>query len=75
MRRNELKKKGQELRDMDEAALRRLEPVAKAFTEARDQAERYRAALVRREGELNLRCYVGVAVGLERIRGEEIEGG
>ncbi|MCP4680321.1 MAG: AAA family ATPase [Deltaproteobacteria bacterium] len=75
VRRNELKKKGQELRDMDEAALRRLPPVAKAFTEARDQAERYRAALVRREGELNLRCYAVVAVGLERILGEEIEGG
>jgi len=75
VRRNVLKKKGQELRDMDEAALRRLEPVAKAFTEARDQAERYRAALVRREGELNLRSYAVVAVGLERILGEEIEGG
>ncbi|MCP4662379.1 MAG: hypothetical protein GY856_43835 [bacterium] len=75
MRRRELGKKGQELRGIDEAALRQLPPVAKAFAEARDQAERYRAALVRREGELNLRTYAVVAVGLERILGEEIEGG
>jgi len=49
--------------------------VAKAFTEAREQAERYRAALVKREGELNLRSHAVVAVGLQRILGEEIERG
>ncbi|MCP4653956.1 MAG: AAA family ATPase [bacterium] len=75
VRRKELKKKGQDLRRMDEAELRRLPAVTKAFTEAREQAERYRPALVRREGELNLRTYAVVAVGLERILGEEIEGG
>ncbi len=75
VRRKQLGKKGQELRDMDEAALRQLPCVAKAFTLARDQAERYRAALTRREGELTLRSYAVVAVGLERILGEEIEEG
>ena len=49
--------------------------MAKAFTEAREQAERYRAALVKREGELNLRSHAVVAVGLQRILGEEIERG
>jgi len=75
VRRKELKKNGQELRAMEEAALRQLPGVAKAFTEAREQAERYRAALVKREGELNLRSYAVVAVGLQRILGEEIERG
>ncbi|MCP4685116.1 MAG: AAA family ATPase [bacterium] len=74
VRRKQLGKKGQDLRDMDEAALRQLPSVAKAFTQARDQVERYRAALMRREGELNLRSYAIVAVGLERILGEEIQG-
>jgi len=73
VRRNKLERKGQALRGMDEAALRQLPVVAKAFTEARDQAVRYRAALVKREGELNLRTYAVVAVGLERILGEEVE--
>ncbi len=72
VRRKKLKKKAQELRGMDEAALRQLPDVANAFTEARDQAKHYRAALVKREGKLNLRTYVVVAVGLERMLGEEI---
>ena len=61
---------------MDEEALRQLTPVARAFTEARAQAERYRAALSRQRGsEIDLRSYVVVAVGLERMLGEEIEHG
>ena len=48
--------------------------VAKAFAEARDQVERYRAALLKREGALDLRAYVVVAVGLERLLGEKVEG-
>ncbi|MCP4658896.1 MAG: AAA family ATPase [bacterium] len=73
VRRRELGKKGRELREMDEDALRELPPVRKALAEARDQAERYRAALVRSQGAetLNLRTYVVVAVGLERMLGEE----
>jgi len=73
VRRRELGKKGRELREMDEDALRELAPVRKALAEARDQADRYRAALVGSQGAetLNLRTYVVVAVGLERMLGEE----
>ena len=55
--------------------LRELPAVARAFREARDRAERYRAALARREGPLNLRTYAVVVVGLERVLGEEVEAG
>ncbi len=73
VRRAALGKAGQELRAMDDAALRRLPGVAKAFSEGRDQADRYRAALIKRHQKLNLRTYVVVAVGLERMLGDEIE--
>ncbi len=73
VRRNELGKKGQELRGMDESVLRELSAVKTALAEARKQARLYRGALLRREGELNLRTYVVVSVGLERMLGEEIE--
>ncbi len=75
VRRKELGKKGRELSEMSEEALRQLPKVAKAFAEARDQAARYRDRLVQLFGEaaLNLRCFAVVAVGLERILGEEIE--
>ncbi len=72
VRRRELGKKGQELRGMEESALRELAAVKRAFVEAKKQARRYREALLRREGELNLRTYVVVAVGLERMLGEEV---
>lgn len=71
--RKKLGKKGQEIADMDEAALRALPDVGEAFAEGRRQVARYRSALVQREGELDLRCFVVVAVGLERILGEEVE--
>ncbi len=73
VRRRELGIKGQELREMDEDALRELAPVERAFTEAREQVDRYRTALVRSQGAeaLRLRAYVVVAVGLERMLGEE----
>ena len=59
---------------MDEAALRRLPAVQKALTEARDQVEGYRAALVRQRGDtVRPRCFAVVAVGLERILGEEVK--
>jgi hypothetical protein len=74
VRRAELGKRGRELAGMDEAALRDLPKVAKAFTEARRQVKGYCRALSRRYGEqINLRAYVVVAVGLERMLGEEIE--
>ena len=63
---------GQEISDLDEMALRQLAPVARAFAEARKQVERYRESLLRQETELDLRSYVVVAVGLERILGDEI---
>ncbi len=72
VRRKKLEKSGHALRDMDDATLLRLPEVAKAFTEARGQIERYRTALTKQRGELELRSYVVVAVGLERILGEEI---
>jgi len=74
VRRKELGKRGRELSGMDEETLRALPPVAKALAEARQQAERYRQALSRRHGtEIDLRVYVVVAVGLERILGEELD--
>jgi len=58
---------------MDEAALRRLPAVETALTAARGQVERYRAALVRQRGDrARPRCYAVVAVGLERLLGEEV---
>ena len=61
---------------MDERSLRRLPVVETAFAEARDQLERYRAALVRQRGDaVRPRCYAVVAVGLERLLGEEITAG
>ncbi len=76
VRRAELGKRGVELAAMDEAALAELPKVAKALTEAGQQAKRYCRALSRRHGEkLNLRAYVVVAVGLERILGQEVEPG
>ena len=82
MRRKALGKKGRELRAMDEGSLRRLPAVEKALAEARDQVEGYRAALVRQRclrpllGEhgdtARPRCYAVVAVGLERMLGEEV---
>jgi len=73
VRRKTLGKKGRELAAMDEAALRALPAVETAFAEAREQVERYRAALVRQRGEaVRPRCYVVVAVGLERLLGEEV---
>lgn len=73
VRRKELGRTGQELRKMDAAALRRLPPVVQAFDEAREQASRYSAALLRQRGEgLALRSYVVVAVDVERVLGEEV---
>lgn len=72
MRRKQLGKKGQELRDMNEKALHQLSSVKKAFKDGREEADRYRASLVKRRGEhLRLRSYVVVAVGLERLLFEE----
>jgi len=73
VRRKALGKKGQELRAMDETALRELPALKTALAEAREQVERYRAALVRQRGDaVRPRCYVAVAVGLERLVGEEV---
>jgi len=71
VRRAELGKTGEELREMDDAALRRLPPVAAALAAARQQVLAYRGALVRKLGAAEPRCYVVVAVGLERLLGEE----
>ncbi|MEE8522864.1 MAG: hypothetical protein V3T72_02950 [Thermoanaerobaculia bacterium] len=65
-------KKGEELRGIDNEALRRLAPVASALAAARHQVLAYRDALVRKLGEAQPRCYVVVAVGLERVVGDEV---
>jgi len=76
VRRKTLGKKGQELRSMDEATLRELPAVKKAFAEAREQVERYRDALARKHGaDVPRRGYTVVAVGLERLLGEEMTSG
>ena len=73
VRRKTLGKKGQELRDMDEATLRELPPVKKAFAQARGQVRDYRDGLVQKRGEsFSPRGYAVVAVGLERLLGEEV---
>ncbi len=74
VRRAELGMKGTEIAGMDDEALSRLPRVAAAFDEARQQIESYARALGRRHGEeLNLRAWIVVAVGLERILGREVE--
>jgi hypothetical protein len=72
VRRKELGRSGPDLADLDEVALRQLPPVARALTAARNQVKRYRSALLEQEPELDLRSYVVVAVGLERMLGEEV---
>ena len=73
VRRKALGKKGRELRAMNEDALRRLPAVKTALAKARKQVAGYRAALVRQRGEaVRPRCYAVVAVGLERLVGEEV---
>ena len=73
VRRKELGKTGREIAGMDEAAVRRLPPVAEAFSAAREQLQHYRVALVERFGEsVRPRCFAVVAVGLDRILGDEV---
>ena len=72
VRRAELGKKGEELREMDDEELRGLAPVAASLAAARKQVLAYRDALVKKIGEAEPRCYVVVAVGLEHILGEEV---
>ncbi len=67
---------GRELKGMDEGLLRRLPAVKSALAEARGQVADYRAALVRQRGDtVRPRCYSVVAVGLERILGDEVTAG
>ena len=73
VRRAELGKTGEELRALDEAKLRQLEPVQEAFAEAGKQVRRYREALARKYGAgVPRRSYAVVAVGVERLLGEEV---
>ncbi|MCP4655352.1 MAG: hypothetical protein GY856_08030 [bacterium] len=72
VRRAELGKTGEELRAMDDEALRELTPVSSALGAAREQVVRYRDAVVKKISEARPRCFVVVAVGLERILGEEV---
>jgi hypothetical protein len=74
VRRKDLGRRGREIRDLSDEALLRLPPVAKALVEARQQIETYRSSLFKQHGasSLNLKSYAVVAVGLERVVGEEI---
>ena len=74
--RKTLGKKSQDLRAMDEATLREMPAVKRALSEARDQLGRYRAALSRKyRDSIPRRSYAVVAVGLERLIGEEVTEG
>ena len=73
VRRAELGRAGKELRALEEGKLRQLEPVKEAFAEAGKQVRRYREALARKYGaDIPRRSYAVVAVGLERLLGEEV---
>ncbi|MCP4654304.1 MAG: AAA family ATPase, partial [bacterium] len=72
VRRAELGKTGDELRAMDDDALRELTAVSSALDAAREQVWRYRDALVKKFSDAQPRCYAVVAVGLERVLGEEV---
>lgn len=70
----EIGKTGRELLEADDTALRELAQVRAAFDAARVQLRDYRHGLAERFGDaLNLRCYAVVAVGLERLLGEELK--
>jgi hypothetical protein len=77
VRRSELGKTGEQLRALSEEELRALPPVNAALSEARTQAAAYRDALIARFGPetLKLRCFAVVAVGFERMLGEEVTEG
>lgn len=63
----------EKIRGLPLSELARLPPVARALTAAKEQAQRYRAALLRRIGPLpELRVFTLIAVGLERVLTEEI---
>ena len=74
VRRQQLAKKSRDIAKLDREALRQLPQVASALAEGRAQALGYRNALIDRYGDstLDLRTYVVVAVGLERMLAEEI---
>ncbi len=72
VRRKELGKKGEELREMHDSTLRKLKPVAKALQDAKAQVRRYRSRLENRHRDLDLHSYAVVAVGLERMLGKEV---
>ena len=73
VRRKTLGETGQDLRAMDAEDLRSLPAVEKALADGREQVARYSMAFVQRRGAaVPLRSYVVVAVGLERMVGEEV---
>ena len=64
---------GRKLREVEEAELRAHPEVERVFLQARRQLGDYGGALRRRFGEsLSLRSYAVVALGLERLLGEEL---
>ena len=72
VRRKELGRSGEDLRALGDEELRALAPVAAALDAAREQVARYGEALRKKLNAVHPRCYVVVAVGLERILGEEV---
>ena len=74
VRRTEVGKTAEELSVLGDEELRQLAPVQEAFAEARQQVRRYRESLTSRYGDgISRRGYAVVAVGLERLLGEEVE--
>lgn len=73
VRKKDLNQTAEALKDMPEVKLRTLPAVKSALEKAKTQTLRYAQALKARFGDvLNLRCFVVVAVDLERIVADEI---
>jgi hypothetical protein len=71
----ELGMSGAQVLGLEEQELRALEPVRKALGEAAAQVHRYQEALQKTfGGQLQLRCFALVAVGFEKLVGDQVSG-
>ena len=69
---NQLRLKGEEIREMNNEELMERVEIREVLAEAREQLNRYSEALVTKHPEVNLRKYTAVGVGMERIVGVEV---
>jgi hypothetical protein len=63
---------GAKLRRLDREQLLELPEVSRHLAAAAEQLRRYAAVLTGRQGDLRLRCFAVVALGLERLVGLEV---